>query len=261
MGTSDRNALVRFVTALADDELVLGHRDAEWTGHAPILEEDIAFSNIAQDELGHSLVWFTLLQGMTGSTPDAMAFERPWQQFTCCRFTAYPRGDFAYTVMRQYLFDEAEQVRLGALVTSSHAPLRDVAAKLLREESYHLMHSRGLVERLGGATEESHRRMQAAADAAFPQALGLFEELEGERSLVAEGVFPGNNALQREWLRRVVPVLRGATLAVPVRGSGSDMAADCPADLGGRRGAHHESLRTLVEDLQAVWKTAPGAAW
>jgi ring-1,2-phenylacetyl-CoA epoxidase subunit PaaC len=259
--TSDRSALTAFLYALADDELMLGHRDAEWTGHAPILEEDIAFSNIAQDELGHSLVWFTLLQELTGLTPDAMAFERPWEAFTCCRFTAYPRGDFAYSVVRQYLFDEAEQVRLGALRGSSHLPFRDIAAKLLREESYHLLHSKGLVERLGDATDESRARMQSAVDAAFPQALGIFEETKGEASLVAAGVFPGNPALRQAWLQRVVPVLRGASLAVPVRGDASALTPACAADIGGRAGKHDESLRTLVGDLQSVWRLAPGAKW
>src|SRR3970040_160956 len=109
-----RHPLLKLLVALADDELMLGHRNSEWTGHSPILEEDIAFSNIAQDELGHSLVWYTLYEQLTGKSPDSMAFERGWQDFSCCRFVTYPRGDFAYTVVRQYLFDEAEYVRLSS---------------------------------------------------------------------------------------------------------------------------------------------------
>ena len=126
--------LQEFLFSLADDELVLGHRDAEWTGHAPILEEDIAFSNIAQDEMGHALVWYTMLQGMTGLTPDQMAFERDAAEFRCCRFVTYPRGDFAYTVIRQYLFDEAERIRLISLGSSTHSGIRAASAKLLAEE-------------------------------------------------------------------------------------------------------------------------------
>src|SRR5438094_324667 len=94
-----RESVLRFILALADDELMLGHRDSEWTGYSPILEEDIAFSNIAQDELGHSLVWYALYEQLTRKTPDAMAFEREWNDFTCCRFVTYPKGDFAYTVV------------------------------------------------------------------------------------------------------------------------------------------------------------------
>ncbi|MDH3251983.1 MAG: phenylacetate-CoA oxygenase subunit PaaC, partial [Ignavibacteria bacterium] len=195
----DMGAVQELLLTLADDELVLGHRDSEWTGHGPILEEDIAFSNIAQDELGHSLVWYTLYEQLTGRTPDAMAFERDSGDFRSCRCVSYPKGDFAYTVVRQYLFDEAEQVRLRSFRGSSHAPLSEAAAKIIREESYHLLHTRSLVERLGDATEESNRRMQAAVDTAFPQALGIFEHLESEEMLVRDGVFPGNTALLHEW--------------------------------------------------------------
>jgi ring-1,2-phenylacetyl-CoA epoxidase subunit PaaC len=256
-----QQAVRTFLLALADDELMLGHRDSEWTGHAPVLEEDIAFSNIAQDELGHSLVWYTLLQQLGGDDPDTMAFARPWQEFTCCRFVTYPKGDFAYTVVRQYLFDEAEQVRLRALTHSSYLPIKAAAEKILREEAYHILHSKSLVERLGDATEESHRRMQAAVDAAFPQALGMFEELEGERDLVSAGVFPGNRELQAQWLRQVVPVLTGATLRVPVRESDGAAGVLAQADTGGRKKKHSEHLSSLVDDLQAVYRIAPGARW
>lgn len=237
---------------MADDELALGHRNAEWTGHAPILEEDIAFSNIAQDELGHSLIWFTLFEECSGTPPDAMAFGRGWRDFTCCRFVSYAKGDFAYTVMRQYLFDEAEQVRLTALGESSHRGLKDVAGKMLREEAYHLMHVKGLVSRLGNATEESHRRMQAALHTAFPQALGMFERLEAEDTLIEAGIFPGNALLQQQWVSRVTPVLQAASLQLPPN----------PApDLGGRRGSHAPDLPQLVDDLQKVYRLVPGGRW
>ena len=127
-----RESVLKFILSLADDELMLGHRDAEWTGHSPILEEDIAFSNIAQDELGHSLVWYTLYEQLTGKPPDAMAFERKWNDFVCSRFVTYPNGDFAYSVVRQYLFDEAEQVKLSSFRESSLQQLSEIAGKLLR---------------------------------------------------------------------------------------------------------------------------------
>lgn len=247
-----REPLLRFILAMADDELMLGHRNAEWTGYSPILEEDIAFSNIAQDELGHSLVWYTLHEEYTGKSPDSMAFERAWNDFTCCRFVAYPKGDFAYTVVRQYLFDEAEQVRLASFGQSSFTPFKDIAGKLLREEAYHLMHLKGLVMRLGDATEESHRRMQTALDAAFTQALGVFEKLEAEEELVKAGIFRGNAALQQEWLSRVTPVLTSASLKIP--------ASPSP-DLGGRQRQHTEHLKQLVGDLQSVYRIAPEAKW
>lgn len=250
--STPKEALAQFLLALADDELMLGHRNAEWTGHAPILEEDIAFSNIAQDELGHSLLWYTLHEQLTGRSPDAMAFERQWRDFICCGLVTYPRGDFAYTVVRQYLFDEAENARLKTLEASSWIPLRDIASKLLREEAYHLLHTKGLVTRLGDATEESHRRMQAALDAAFPQALGIFEQLQSEEELVGAGIFPGNLELRKAWMDAVTPVLRSVSLTIPQSHA---------ADLGGRRRNHTEHLRELVADLQSVYSIAPGAKW
>lgn len=251
------NAIIPYLISLADDELVLGHRDSEWTGYAPILEEDIAFSNIAQDELGHSLALYTLAEALGSPSPDAMAFERSWKQFRCCRFVQYPKGDFAYTVMRQFLFDSAEQVRMKSLASSTHEPLRDCAAKILAEEAYHLMHSQALIERLGDATEESHMRMQTVATAAFAQALGMFEEFEGEEELIKQRVIVPSKTLKDEWLSTVIPILTKATLKLPIRG----IVPECVPDLGGRKGTHTEHLSHLVADLQKVYQMAPGANW
>lgn len=256
-----RAAIQTLLLSLADDELMLGHRNSEWTGYGPLLEEDIAFSNIAQDELGHSMAWYTLYEQLAGKTPDEMAFEREWNDYSCCCFVTYPKGDFAYSVVRQYLFDEAEQVRLRAFANSSYVPIKEASVKILREEAYHLLHSKGLVERLGDATEESHRRMQAAVDAAFPQSLGIFETLEGEDELVAAGVFSGNKKLQSEWLKHVVPVLNGASLAVPVKDPDGACSIQTSPELGGRKRNHTEHLRQLVDDLQAVYRTVPGTKW
>ena len=251
-------SLIEFLTTLADDELLIGHRDSEWTGQAPILEEDIAFSNVAQDEIGHSLVWYSLLEPLTGRTPDHMGFVRTSGDFRCCRFVTYPKGDFAYTVARQYMFDEAEQVRLEALRECEYVAVRDAAGKILQEEAYHLLHSKGLLKRLGGATKESRTRMQTAVDAAFPQALGMFEPLVSEEDLIRGGVFPGNKELQRQWLQRVVPVFRGVELTLPVDGGGEPT---CVSDLGGRRGLHLPHLAQAIADMQQVYGSEPGAAW
>ena len=256
-----KEPLQHLLVAMADDELILGHRDSEWTGHSPILEEDIAFSNIAQDEIGHALLWYTINEQLGGKSPDWMGFERNWKQFTCCHFTAFPKGDFAYTVVRQYLFDVAEQVRLKSLSSSSFVPMKEAAVKILMEEGYHLMHSQGLVERLGNATEESHQRMQAALDVAFPQALGQFEILAGEEELVKAGVIAGNAVLREQWVKMVVPVLTSATLKLPVEEKNGTLVVDAKADEGGRKGWQKEHLKQLVEDMQTVYKMAPGGSW
>jgi ring-1,2-phenylacetyl-CoA epoxidase subunit PaaC len=252
MSSISNSVLQKFILSMADDELMLGHRNSEWTGHAPILEEDIAFSNIAQDELGHSLVWYRLFEQLTKKSPDEMAFLRPWQDFTCCHCVTYPKGDFAYTIVRQYLFDEAERLRLISFEQSSNTAIRDVAAKILREEAYHLMHVKGLLMRLGNATEESHRRMQSAVEAAFPQALGIFEKLEDEEELKQAKVFAGNELLEQQWKNVVIPVLTSAGLRV---------SAQYTPDLGGRKGQHTPHLQSLVDDLQQVYRIAPAAKW
>ncbi len=253
--------LQRFILNLADDELILGHRDSEWTGYGPILEEDIAFSNIAQDEIGHALVWYTLYEELTGINPDTMAFRREWSDFTCCRFVEYPKGDFGYTVVRQFLFDVAEQVRLSAFLIGSCEPMARIAERLLKEESYHRLHLESLLNRLGTGTPESTRHMQAAVDVAFPQSLGMFETVDGERDLMSTGVFKGNEELRTDWLKIVVPALSSAGLNVPVRQVGSGFTVQCEADYGGRRGNHTDHLRLLSEDLRKVFMMAPESKW
>lgn len=253
--------LERFVLSLADDELILGHRDSEWTGYAPILEEDIAFSNIAQDEIGHSLVWYTLYNELAGVDPDTMVFKRSANEFTNCRFVEYPKGDFAYTVVRQFLFDVGEQVKLESLLTSSFEPLAHIAERLLKEESYHRLHSGSLLQRLGNATTESSRRMQSALDVAFPQSLGMFEPIEGEDELVLRKVFKGNDVISIEWLNIVVPAMLSVALKLPVTNEGVLFKPQCSADFGGRLGNHSDHLKNLVDDLQKVFQLAPEAKW
>ena len=254
-------ALSELLIAMADDELVLGHRDSEWTGHSPILEEDIAFSNLAQDEIGHALVWLSINEELGGKNPDWMGFERPWNEFTSCRFVQYPKGDYAYTVVRQFLFDAAEKVRLTSLRSSTFQPLREAAEKILREEHYHLLHSQGMVERLGNATEESHTRMQAAVEIAFPQSLGVFELLFSEQELVSGGAMTANSTLQQQWLTLIGPVLERSSLKIPVAFSNATYSVSCKADVGGRVHNHTSHLASLVKDLQSVYQLAPDSKW
>jgi ring-1,2-phenylacetyl-CoA epoxidase subunit PaaC len=245
-------ALREFLTALADDELLLGHRNSEWTGHAPILEEDIAFSNLAQDELGHALAWYTLAHALGASDPDHAVFFRDAPDFRNATLVELPRGDWAFTVVRQYLFDAAEQVRYAALAESAHRPIADTVAKLRREERY--QHSRGWAQRLGDATEESHRRMQDALKLAWPHALGLFEPTIVEEVLVEVGVKPAEIALREQWLAQVVPVLEAATLVIPTPANDS-------TGLGGRFGRHTAHLAELLNEMQKVARMEPEAIW
>lgn len=244
--------LVAHIIAIADDELVLGHRASEWTGLGPVLEADIALSSIAQDELGHAQTLYALLTPLTGQTADKTVFERPWQAFRNAQFSELPRGDWGFTLIRHYLHDVAEQHRWAALAGSSYEPLAQVARKLLPEEKYHLIHGQTWIRKLARATDESHRRMQAAVDRAFPSALGLWEPVAEEEMLVAAGLLPDGATLAAAWEAEVRDFLTGTGLMVPAKAA--------PVH-GGRHGEHTEYLETLVDALQLVASIAPTETW
>src|SRR5258708_18951852 len=174
-----------YLLALADDELILGPRDSEWTGHAPILEEDIAFANIAQDEIGHASLWYGLAHGLGGAETDRMVFFRSPGEYRNAPLVELPKGDWAFSMLRQYLFDAAEAERLPLLAASSHRPLAEAAAKIRTEEIYHLRHTRAWIERLAQGTNESRNRVQAALDLLWPYALQLFRPASCEPELAA----------------------------------------------------------------------------
>ena len=237
---------------LADDELIIGHRNSEWTGHAPILEADIAFSSMAQDEMGHAQAYYGMLHQLGECDPDALAFGRKPRDFRCASLVCLPKGDWGFSVLRQFLYDAAETVRLAAFLGSSLTPLAQLAGKLRGEEKYHLMHGRNWVLRLGSSTDDSHRKMQAALDFAYPHALGLFEPSEYDETLAQAGISPREEELKRQWESAVAPVLTDAGLNVP---DGAE------AIYGGRVGRHPEVLKELLDKMQLVYSIDPTAKW
>jgi ring-1,2-phenylacetyl-CoA epoxidase subunit PaaC len=247
--------------SLADDEMILGHRDAEWTGHAPLIEEDIAFSNIAQDEIGHALGWYKIYESLTGINPDRAAFLREPDDFRCCHLVQMPKGDWAYTIVRQFFFDAAEMIRLTHLKNSTDTKIRELATKIFPEEQYHLLHTQGNVLRLGNATEESHRRMQRAVDEAFGQALGMFEKIPHEEVLIDEGIHPAHAELEKEWLGYVVSVLEKSGLQAPVEKKNEVYVRLTEPEYGGRQRLHTVYLAELLRDMQLVYRSAPEAKW
>jgi ring-1,2-phenylacetyl-CoA epoxidase subunit PaaC len=255
------NPVVLLLFCLADDELIIGHRNSEWTGIAPILEEDIAFSSMAQDEIGHALTYYRLLHELGEADPDTLAFRRPAARYRCAHLVEWPREDWAFSLARQFLYDGAESVRLAALAESSYTPLAQAARKLAGEEKYHWMHGRAWMLRLGQATPDSRARMQAALDKAFPLALGLFEATEAEAGLLAERVKPAEADLCRKWLELIMPVLEAARLAVPVVRQNGGWRVMAAAAEGGRAGQHTTHLDVLLDDMQAVYRTDPEAEW
>ncbi len=252
LATAHREALADLLLRMADDELVIGHRNSEWTGFGPILEADIAFSSMAQDEIGHAQAYYRLLQDLGHPDADTMAFARPSAKFRCSSLVCLPRGDWAFSVVRQFLYDAAESVRLEALASSSYAPLATLVRKLRGEEKYHLLHGRTWMMKLGSANDESHARMQKAIDELFPHALGLFEPTQHESAIASYGIQPRESVLLEEWRRSVEPVIREAGLRVPANAS--------PVH-GGRTGKHAPALAEMIDAMQKVYRIDPSAKW
>ncbi len=252
-GPPDRQ-LLEYLLRLGDDRLVLGHRLSEWCGHGPILEEDIALSNIALDLIGHASMLLQLAGQVEGEgrDEDGLAYWRDEHQFRNLQLCELPNGDFGFTMLRQMLFDAWSVELLEALARSRHADLAAIAAKALKESRYHLRHSGAWVERLGDGTEESHRRMQAALDELWPWTGELDYQDAVDRALQAGGIAPDLVPLRTPWDATVRSVLTRAGLTVP----------EVPARMtGGRCGRHTEHLGHLLAEMQIVARSHPGARW
>lgn len=244
-------ALTTLLFRLADDEVIIGHRNTEWTGYGPILEADIAFSSMAQDELGHAQVYYSLLHDLGEADPDHLAFMRAASDFKCAQLVELPKGDWAFSVARQFLYDAAESVRLAALAKSAYTPLAQAARKFAGEEKYHCLHGKTWIQQLGQATAESRARLQAALDQVYPYALGLFEITEADDAMVAEGLQKSEAEIRADWLALITPILREAGLTMP----------DVAPRVGGRCGQHTKHLDTLLNDMQLVFRMDPAATW
>ncbi|WP_027883251.1 1,2-phenylacetyl-CoA epoxidase subunit PaaC [Meiothermus rufus] len=244
-----KEALIAKLTALADDEVILAQRNSEWVGHAPILEEDIALANLTQDELGHAQIWYGLRQALDGADPDRLVFFREASEFRNAELLELPRGDWAFTMLRQFLFDLYESLWLEAAQRSLYPPLAQAAGKILREERFHLQHSRAWVERLGLGTEESHRRLQEALDFQWGYAQQLFVPIPGEALLVAEGLLPDLETVKARWLEYATQRLQQSGLKLPINPGYQ------PAD----RSHHTEHLWSLLAEMQSTARWDPQA--
>jgi ring-1,2-phenylacetyl-CoA epoxidase subunit PaaC len=255
MDAKQEAALAKCLIALADDELVLGHRNSEWAGHAPILEEDIAFANIALDEIGHARLWYELAADLVGADrerfPDQQVYFRTASDFRSLQFVELPKGDWAFSMLRQYLFDAFEEKRLKATLESNFKPLASIAKKIGTEEMYHLRHTRAWVTRLGQGTDESNRRMQKALDGLWSYAQALSAPLPGELELLGESIVPGTSALFDIWATEVRAFLKEAGLQAPQ--ADNDVESD--------RAVHSEFFDVMIKDLQEVAQLDPEAKW
>lgn len=248
-------ALFEYLLRLGDDRLVLGHRLSEWCGHGPILEEDIALSNLALDFVGQANGFLGLAGQVEGAgrDADALAFLRDALEFRNLQLVEQPNGDFGKTIARQFLFSAFDVLLLERLIASKHEALAGIAAKAFKEARYHLRHSGEWVLRLGDGTAESHRRVAAGFDALWGFTAEMFENDEVDLALIGAGIAPDLGTLQGPWRKLVEELLTRATLPVP-----SD---DCYMSRGSRRGLHTEHLGHMLAEMQVLQRTHPGAAW
>jgi len=239
---------------MADDLLILGHRNSEWTGLGPLLEEDIAFSSMAQDKIGQSYALFQLLQQLGEQEPDTVAFTRNAEQFHNSLLVELPNQDYDFSLIRHFLFDTADALRWEMLTRSSHEPLAQLARKIQGELRYHTLHANTWVKQLGTATEDSIGRLQTALEAAMPYALGIFEVSPHESDLISQKVFDGEMALQEAWKKKIEKVIGETKLHLP------DWKLVAPV-MGGRAGKHSPHLQPLLDEMSEVFRTDPTAEW
>lgn len=246
-------AIEELLFKMADDVLILGHRNSEWTGLGPVLEEDIAFSSMAQDKIGHAYALYNILHEHFGAEePDQLAFNRKADLYKCCQLVELPNEEYDLSLMRHFLFDHAEYQRYLSLMDSTFVPLAKLSRKIKGELKYHVLHGDTWVKKLGVANEESHARMQSALDNLYPYALGIFEKAEDEQTLIDEQKFIGEEALKMKWHESLAPVLEKADLKLPTTGE---------AMFGGRKGVHTEYLQPMLEEMTEVFRIDPSAEW
>lgn len=248
------SALFEYLVRLGDDSLILGHRLSEWCGHGPILEEDIAMTNIALDLVGQTtsiLKYAGEVEGK-GRSEDDLAFLRFEREYRNTLLVEQPNGDFGVTMMRQFLFDAFRKPLFEQLVNSSDGQLAAIAEKSLKETKYHFKHSAEWVIRLGDGTEESHERVQNALNDLWRYTDELFFENEVDKDLESRGITFSMDELKRNWSATVTQVLDQATLTIPTNGWQHD---------GGRKGLHSEHLGYILAELQYMQRAYPGMEW
>lgn len=257
-----RDALVTLLWQLADDDLVLAFRDSEWLGLAPHIEEDVAFSSIGQDEMGHAAAYYGLLADLglgtaddlaqlrpTGERRNAVLLERPNGSGT---YLESPHFDWAFTVVRHYLYDVFEILRLERLAASGYRPLAEVAAKALAEKAYHLAHQELWIRRMAERRGPTRQRLAVALERAGSDGGDLPYVEPWAEMWETTGILPDSGSLPDAWRDRVSSRLEPLGLRLPAAAAG---------DLNGRLGRHSPDLDALLETLSAVYRLDPGAAW
>lgn len=249
-----RPAFFDWLCRLGDTTLILGQRLSEWCGHGPALEEDIALTNIALDLIGHTQLWLGLAGEVenAGRSADDLAYRRDAMGFRNTLLVEVPGRDMAVTTMRQFLFDAFHYELLAHLTESSSPRVAGIAAKALKEVSYHVERATDLVIRLGDGSDESHRRMQDALDRLWSYTGDMFTSDEVDEAVADAGIAPRPDMLRAAWLARVEAALGEATLTIPERAF---------VHTGGKAGRHTEHLGYILAEMQFLQRAYPDASW
>lgn len=248
------NPTLEFALRMGDNCLILAQQVGAWCGHAPVVEEDIALANVALDLIGQTKLWLGYageLEGK-GRDADALAFLRDARQFRNCLLVEQPNGDYARTLMRQFLFDAWHYPMLTALTESSNPRIAEIAEKSVKEAAYQLERSRDLVVRLGDGTDESRRRMQEALDDLWRFTGELTTPDSIDETLEAEGVAPDLGEIGKKYADNVRAALDEATLKAP---------GETYMQQGGKTGFHSETLGHLLSEMQWLQRAYPGLKW
>lgn len=251
-------SLIQYSLHLADNSLILGQRNSEWCGHGPVLEQDIAITNISLDLIGQARNFYqyasSLINQSTNqlTTEDTLAYLRKEREFKNCLLVEQPNGDWAQTILRQFLFSQYQYLLYQQLQNSKDEQLAAIAEKSLKEVTYHLRWSSEWVIRLGDGTEESHNRMLKAVDELWRYTGELFEATGYELQAASEGTGADVTKLKEHWLNKVNEIFNEATLTVPEK---------VFMQTGGKQGKHTEHLGYILTELQYMQQAYPGCKW
>lgn len=249
-----KQALIDYTLYLADNSLILGQRNSEWCGHGPVLEQDIAITNISLDLIGQARNFYQYAATLIGNntTEDSLAYLRKENEFKNCLLVEQPTGDWAQTILRQFFFSQYQYLLFQQLQNSKDEQLSAIAEKSLKEITYHLRWSSEWVIRLGDGTIESHNRMLKAIEELWKYTGELFEATVYELRVTIDGTGIDVSKLKELWVNNVKEIFSEATLSIPAEDS---------MQSGGKDGNHTKNLGNILTELQYMQRTYPGCEW
>jgi ring-1,2-phenylacetyl-CoA epoxidase subunit PaaC len=248
------SALIDYTLHLADNSLILGQRNSEWCAHGPVLEQDIAITNISLDLIGQARNFYQYAATLigNGATEDSLAYLRKEREFKNCLLVEQPNGDWAQTILRQFFFSQYQYLLFQQLQNSKDEQLAAIAEKSLKEVTYHLRWSCEWVIRLGDGTDESHTRIMKAVDELWRYTGELFKAANYELRAASDGVGFDVSKLKDDWMNKVKEVFAEATLSVPEKAF---------MQTGGKEGKHTEHLGYILTELQYMQRAYPNSEW